>query len=56
MTKHMTRFHSKLGMAPQAEVAMNNRVASSSALRRPKRSPSRPHTTEPTNVRYRRMF
>ena len=50
MRKHIARFHSNEGIAPQIAVAMNMIADSRIAARRPNRSPRRPQTTEPTVV------
>ena len=48
--KHIARFQPKSGIAPQIAVPMNISADSRMLARRPKRSPSRPHTIEPTTV------
>src|SRR3546814_14327940 len=48
--KHITRFHSNVGIAPQIAVPMNISADSRIPARRPNTSASRPHTIEPTLV------
>ena len=48
--KHISRFQANDGIAPQIAVPMNISAESRIAARRPKMSPMRPHTTEPSVV------
>jgi hypothetical protein len=48
--KHITRFHSKLGITPQMAVPMNISADSRIAARRPKESARRPHRIDPAVV------
>ena len=48
--KHIARFHSNDGIAPQMAVPINISADSRMAARRPWRSAMRPHSTEPTVV------
>ena len=50
MRKHIARFHSNVGIAPQMDVPMNISADSRIAARRPNLSASHPHRTEPTVV------
>ncbi|CAM5572009.1 hypothetical protein RLIN73S_03193 [Rhodanobacter lindaniclasticus] len=48
--KHITRLPPNAGIAPQIAVPMNISADSRIAARRPNKSPSRPHASEPTTV------
>src|ERR1700686_1426334 len=50
MSKHIARFHSKVGMAPQMEVPIKPMPAYRIDARRPILSPSQPHRKDPTTV------